>query len=263
MSEATSIGLRRTAILEQSPRWGTGVTRRRFRMSAQAHRVDGALEDNRHAMRCTLFHDQGVVTRVESEFLRYTLNLCAGASRPLEELVGMPLGIATRDFFAGGRARRNCTHMLDLAWLCLRQAARGEGERLYEVAVPDCLDGRMEGVAFRDGVEVLRWRTENGRITWPQRYAGQAMFAGFIGWVMDQQGIDEEELEAALVLQKGFFLTLGRQYDLPAGPITEAQRPFVADSCHGYAADTLDRAERRDDQFRDFTSNPEDLLRFL
>lgn len=259
----TGTGLKRTAILKQSPRWGTGVGRRRIGMSASEGRVDGALEDHRHAMRCTLFHESGIVTRVESDFHRYTLNLCPGAATPLQELVGLPVNIPPREFFAGGRARRNCTHMLDLAWLCLRQAARGMGERLYDVVIPDGADGTMTGVLLRDGAEVLRWDTDNGIITAPARYAGQATLAGFIGWVLGQPGLDDEELEAALVLQKGFFLTLGRQYDLPTGPVSETQRPFVADSCFGYASATLDHAVRRPDQFRDFTDRADDLLRFL
>jgi hypothetical protein len=231
-------------------------------MVAQDGVIDGALEDHRHAMSCRLFHEDGVVTRVESSFHRYTLNLCPSASRVLEELVGMPIGITPQEFFAGGRARRNCTHMLDLAWLCLRQAARGGGQRLYDMVIPDGPDGQMTGELFRDGELVLRWATENGRIVSPPAYAGQAMLAGFVGWVLTQPGIQGDELEAALVLQKGFFMTVGRQYELPAGPVTEDQRPFVADSCHGYAAATLPEAVRRPGQFKDFTDCADKLLRF-
>lgn len=250
------------ATFAQSPRWGTGITRRKISIAAHSGYVDGALEDHRHAMRCRLWHESGVVTRVESHFHRYTLNLCPGASVVLEELVGMQLDISPKSFFAGGRARRNCTHMLDLAWLCLRQAARGQGERIYEVNIPDSREGRMDGVLLRDGEEVLRWETRHGQIIAPQAYAGQGTLSGFVGWALDRSGLDGDELEAALVLQKGFFLSLGRQFDLPEGPVDQSEHQAVADACHGYAAATLSEAVRRKDQFRDFTEIPEDLLRF-
>ena len=130
MNEPVGIGMRRTHILEQAERWGKGATRRRIRLVAQAGRVDGDLEDHRHAMQCSIRHEAGTVTAVESQFHRYTLNHCGDAAGPLAELVGMPVDMTPQDFFAGGRARRNCTHMLDLAWLALRQAARGMGERV-------------------------------------------------------------------------------------------------------------------------------------
>lgn len=261
-SDAPTAAMREGLRLAENPHWGQGATRRRVSLSGTPGMAVARLGDHNHAMQCLIRHDTRVVTSVEPLFRRVTLNHCAGAAVPVQEIIGMPIGIGTADFFAGGRARRNCTHMLDLAWLALRHACRPHGERLYDIFIPDAPDGRMTGELRRDGKLVLRWDVERGRIVAPATFAGQSLAGGFTGWVLGQSGLEDDDLEAALVLHKGFFMVGSRQFHLPPGPVPQADRAFLAGVCHGYAAERIDQARRVDNMFTDFTDRPDDLLRF-
>lgn len=242
--------------------WGTGVTRRAFRLRGFADGVEAALEDMRHAMICTLRHDGEVVTAIEADFRRYTLQVCPGASEPLKQIVGMPLSTSTSDFFANGRARQNCTHMLDLAWLALRHSSRGETEWLYEVEIPDALTGPMRGVLRRNGNVVQDWVVERNVIVSPSTLAGQALAGGFTKWVITAADLSDLEIEESLVLHKGFFMTGARRFALPEGPLSEGYSKAVVGACFGYAPERIGEAVGLPGMGRDFSRDPEKLLRF-
>ncbi|MCW1383604.1 DUF2889 domain-containing protein [Novosphingobium sp. KCTC 2891] len=256
---ATSAGMAGFAIAEC---WGKGTSRRSILLRGRDGRVDAALEDHRHAMFCSLFHDGVKVTAVESEFQRYSLTHCAGAAAPLAELVGMDIGISTGDFFAGGRARHNCTHMLDLAWMALRHCRRGNVDWLFEIDIPDAVSGPARGTLRRNGEEVLDWTVENNVIVAPARYAGRAMRGGFLRWAVDEAGLSDQEMEDCLVLHKGFFVVAARQFASPSGRQDPAFRKMVEGVCYGYAPERLDDAVSTEGMFRDFSDHPERLLRF-
>jgi len=245
-----------------APDWGSGVLRRAFRLRGFPGKVEAALEDMCHAMICTLEHDGEKVIAVEADFRRYTLQFCPGASVPLQELVGMPLATTTADFFAGGRARQNCTHMLDLAWLAMRHARRGEIEWLYEVEIPDAPKAPMRGILRRNGKTVQDWCVERGVITSPPVLAGQSLTGGFTRWLTTESGLDEEAIEECLVLHKGYFMTGARQFLIPEGPLPESYKKSVAGVCYGYAAERVDEAIGLSGMKRDFSHQPEKLLRF-
>lgn len=242
--------------------WGTGVTRRAFRLRGFADHVEAALEDMRHAMICTLRHDGVIVTSVEADFQRYTLQVCPGASEPLKQIVGMPLSTSTSDFFANGRARQNCTHMLDLAWLALRHGNRGETEWLYEVEIPDAPSGPMQGILRRNGAVVQDWLVERDVIISPGKLAGQALAGGFTKWVTTAAGLSDLEVEECLVLHKGFFMTGARKFRMLEGPLPEGYRKAVVGACFGYAPERIDEAVGLPGMGRDFSHQPEKLLRF-
>ena len=242
--------------------WGTGVTRRAFRLRGLPDRVEAALEDMCHAMLCTLRHDGRTVTSVEADFRRYTLQLCPGASEPLKQIVGMPLATSTSDFFANGRARLNCTHMLDLAWLALHHASRGETEWLYEVEIPDALTGPMRGVLRRNGDVVQDWLVEGNVIASPFSLAGQSLAGGFTKWLLTASGLSELAIEECLVLHKGFFMTGARKFRLPEGPVTDDHRKAIEGVCFGYASERIGEAIALTGMRRDFSQQPERLLRF-
>lgn len=242
--------------------WGTGVTRRAFRLRGFADGVEAALEDMCHAMICTLRHDGKVVTSVEADFRRYTLKVCPGASEPLKQIVGMPLSTSTSDFFANGRARRNCTHMLDLAWLALRHSSRGETEWLYEVEIPDVLTGPVRGVLRRNGAIVQDWMVEHNVIVAPDMLAGHPLAGGFTRWITTAADLPELEVEECLVLHKGFFMTGARQFRIPQGPLPKAYRQAVVGACFGYAPERIEEAIGLTGMARDFSHHPEKLLRF-
>ncbi len=248
--------------LKEADHWGEGATRRRIHLTGSAGQVVATIGDHNHSMRCTLRHDGQVVTAAEPEFRRVTLNHCAGAAVPLAEIIGMPIAITPAEFFAGGRARRNCTHMLDLAWLAMRHACRPHGTRSYAIDIPDSTDGNLTGELRRDGEVVLCWESEGQTIVSPERFAGQSLAGGIVSWIVNRSGLEGDELEAALVLHKGFFMVPSRQYRLVPGPISDVERPLVTGACYGFAAERIGEAVRRADLFHDFSERADELLRF-
>lgn len=214
-------------------------------------------------MRCRLHHADGRITAVDPDFHRYPLSTCPGAADPLQALVGEPIGQSARDFFGGGRARRNCTHMLDLAWLASRHATRGEGVRTYAIDIPDSLDEREDIHALCDGAEILRLHVEDGMILSPEPFAGRHLFRGFASWLSAQTELAEEVIEAAVIAQKVSMIIAARRYILPPGPLRERERREIAGACHGYAVETIGRVFRREGTVRDFSQADDRLLQFL
>lgn len=242
--------------------WGTGVTRRAIRLRGEAGRVEAALEDMRHAMICTLFHDGRIVTDIEADFRRYTLSLCPAASEPLKAVAGMPLDTSTSAFFANGRARQNCTHMLDLAWLALRHASRGATEWLYEIEIPDAVSGPMRGTLRRNDSVVQDWAVESNVIISPAHLAGQSLAGGLMRWLTTASGLSDLEVEECLILHKGFFMVGARRFVMPEGAFTPEYKSAITGVCFGYAAERIDQAIGLSGMGRDFSHTPEKLLRF-
>jgi hypothetical protein len=242
--------------------YGAGVASRRIRLTASPGTILAELEDHAHAMRCRLHHENGIITALVPEFLRFPLTTCPSAEHPLAELIGTPIGRAARAFFAGGRARRNCTHMLDLAWLASNHATRAERVGDYEADIPDEIEGCTSAILRRNGGPILEWRIDTNVIKGPAQFAGRQLYAGFTSWILDAAAQDPDLLEASLVLQKACFVTGARRYRPVAGPLGKAEQDLTVDVCHGYAAATIDTVEQLHN-FRDFSDNPEDLLRYL
>lgn len=243
------------------PDYGSGVFRRRIRLTRGADHVLAELEDDMHAMVCRVAHDGHFVTGVEADFHRYPLTTCPGAIAPLRELVGLPVDIPTAELFAGGRARNNCTHMLDLAWLAVGHIRRDEAERLFAIDIPDQLDGTMHAILLRDNQPCLEWRLEKGIIITPGPFEGRNPLRGFTNWAM--ASIEGDLLESALVLQKGIFVSEVRELVMPPGPLSEAEHTGLAGVCFGYGSERITSAQRRESGRRDFTDHPERLLKFL
>src|SRR3546814_20125603 len=77
-------------IFPPAPDYGSGVARRRLRLTGHPGRVIGEMEDHAHGMRCLIEHDGRVITSVSAEFLRLPRSTCSGARGPLNELLGLP-----------------------------------------------------------------------------------------------------------------------------------------------------------------------------
>lgn len=244
------------------PDWGAGVTRRAIRLRGMPGRVEAALEDLRHAMICTVQHDGQVVTAVDADFRRYTLEACPQARAPLQAIVGLPLETATPAFFANGRARQNCTHMLDLAWLAMRHARRGAVEWLYDIEIPDAPAGPMRGTLRRNGTIVQDWTVADDVLLSPPQMVGQSLAGGFTSWLTKASGLADLAVEECLVLHKGFFMTGARRITMPEGPLPEDYRRWVTGRCFGYAAERIDSAVGMSGMARDFSNDADKLLRF-
>lgn len=246
-----------------SPDYGKGWSRRRIRLTATPGVVFAELEDHAHAMRCRLRHADGVITAIEPEFHRIPMNICPGAAIPLQELVGEPIGLSAKAFFANGRARRNCTHMFDLAWLASRQAVRGEGSRTYALDMRDSVDDNAEIAVRHDDQLLFVMRLENDVVIDPAPFAGRHLFKGFLSWLADATDIPETWVDAAMMVQKLRMIAGARRFILPPGSLSAHERQYVVGACHSYAADTIDSVVRSGGTTRDFSDHPERLLRFL
>lgn len=241
--------------------YGTAVARRRIRLTGGAGRVLAELEDIAHGMRCLVEHDGCTVTAVTPEFLRMPLSTCAGAGEPLSEIVGAAVGSDFGSFFVGGRARLNCTHMFDLAWLATAHAARGARVRDYEVEIPDAVgDAPTVARLRRDGVLVLEWRLSGAVIEAPDALKGRHLFKGFTTWAVENH--EGDALEALLVLQKGYFVAQSRRFTMPPGPLSADEKKANTGLCYGFGAPRIDEAVRLGSNVRDFSEHPERLLRY-
>ena len=151
--------------------------------------------------------------------------------------------------------------MLDLAWLAMRHALRDRSERLYAIDIPDERDGVTHAVLQRDRQPCLEWRIEHGIITTPGPFEGRNPLRSFTSWAI--QALEGGVLEAALALQKGYFVAGARRFVLPAGRLPASDRVELAGVCFGYGTERIASAERREPGRRDFTDHPERLLKFL
>ena len=244
--------------------YGKGCYRRVVLLDApDAQTVAAALEDDPHAFSIRLSHDGSSVTGVSAHAERYPLSTCSGATTPIRALVGAPLSVASLELKRHANPRSNCTHLFDLAAWAIAHAARGaRGTTRYEIDVPDAIDGRHEAALRRDGVEVLRWVLKHGCIEAPAVYAGQQVLGGFTRWASST--LAGEELEHALMLARGYFVSLARIYDMAAaGSHPAAEHPMPSGSCYSYSPGVVEEAWSLPGNRRDFSDEPAALLRWF
>jgi len=241
------------------PPYGQGVFRRRFLLRADPGRVVGDMEDDFHRFRVVLDHDGERVTRIRGEARRYPWTECPGATQALRALEGMAL--SARSTAAGQHTdpRQNCTHLFDLAALALTHAAAGRTRRLYDIAVPDRVQGATEPVLLRDGEELLRWQVRKEEILAPEPFAGVRMRGSrFLRWAEDT--LDPETAEAAIALRRACYIAMGRARDLDEAPDASVYFPLARGSCHTFQPERASRAKRVRGTQLDLTEAPERLL---
>lgn len=244
----------KTSLLQMpfppNPDFGRGATRRQILLVNAPGRVDAALADPFHEMRCELEHDGTRVTDIRGETIRIPNSSCPGAVRVLRELIGLPLHSDGEAFFGDGRAKRHCTHLLDLAVLAIAQAARPERERRYEAVAPDELDAPVTIEVRRNGAPVHTWEARDGCITAPAALAGRPLRAGFAAWAPQHFGADD--LEAATVLARTYMIAIGRRYltDALEGRPISLNR-VLAGACYSYAPERIAEGVYRSDNVRE------------
>lgn len=255
MTEAVQL-----SAFQPNPDYGSGVTRRRIQLRAEPGRVWCGLTDSFHGMHCTLRHDGRVITDVQAEMLRFPTDSCPGAPLALRELIGIPVTLPTAELYAGGRQRRHCTHLFDLAGLALAQIGRGVGTRRYDVTVPDQGPNPIEVEVRLDGTIVHRWRIFGREIVAPERLAGRPMLQGFNQWA--QAEFSGDALEAATVLMRTVFISRGRRVliDEMHGKPVGSNNP-MRDVCFSYAGERLDQTHYLARHQREFAHGiPEDYV---
>ncbi len=255
-----------------NPKYGTGIFRRRIRLTSLPGKVVGELEDTMHGFRSTISHDGSTVLSVTGEAIRYPVDACPGAVEPLQELVGLPLTLSAEDINKQGKPFSNCTHLYDLSILAIAHANYNSSNnshlnnvnnvRQYDVAVTDEVETGSKAEVWLDGELIHGWQAEMFQVTEPESLKGNTLFKGFSIWAKSQ--FSDMELEAAHVLQKGYFVAQARRYDMKsvAGQSLlngHSQRNVCYASSDGVA----ETAVRLGSNERDFTDSAEQLLKFV
>lgn len=227
---------------DRNPTFGIGALRRRICLQAADGAVHAGVEDQYHSFRLQLRHDGTHITHIEPRFLRVPLSTCPTAELPLREFVGLRLDTSWRDLVARLNPRAQCTHLFDLTVLAMAQALRG-GERTYEVTVPDEHPDAVWSTVHRDGVLVLRWRTFKGTVLEPETLAGRPLLRGFSTWANVE--FDADDLEAALVLHKGYFVSRARPWNVEAqAGRSVLHHTMMRGACHSYTEPQMSVAIR-------------------
>jgi len=255
-------------VIDQLPfklpaEYGKGVFRRKIRLTRETDFILGELEDDFHAFKVKVYFDTMSITAIESEAVRFPLSTCSEASKPLLQLIGTPLTKSSRLASVLADPRTNCTHLFDLVGLSVAHTQREEKERLYEVSVPDVINGKTCLAICCNGREVLSLETEDGVVTQPRFYQGQNIARGFSRWILDNLSGDEQE--AALILHRARFVSLARMANLDE--VQESNdapgRALPLGVCYTYSENVFQRAKRNLGSSRDFTGAQEELLKFI
>ena len=207
----------------ENPDYGKGVYRRRIVIDVEdASSIYAALEDEAHAFELSMSLEDLVIKKVEASWHRHPTTMCANANEALQELVGKsitqkPLGLSEQVV-----AMDNCTHFFDTAALvsrlaCLYRTDKTQVSRyLYEIDINDAK--QVEGKAAQhlqlrlNGELLEEWYLEDEIINRPASHAGQHILKGLISWAREH--LDDEALMRAILIQKGYFVSVGRRYKM-------------------------------------------------
>ncbi len=239
-----------------------GSYRRRIRLVSRApDTVEGALEDDFHHFEVTLRHDGTQIVDIDARSVRWPWSTCPAAAGPLRELVGMPLSPRCLAVGAHTDPHANCTHMFDLAGLAVAHAARGRSRRQYDAEIPF---GAVAGaptrvMLLRDGVATVTWTLEGRGIVDPPAYADAPWHGGFFRWA--DATLPLEEAEAAIVLRRACEIGMGRGMDLDAIERAEELGDLMRGVCYTMQPEVIATAIRNQGTTRDFSDDPEALLR--
>lgn len=250
----------------KNPNFGDGVFRRAIRLEAKNNQVFAAVEDCVHGFEVTLSHDGEQVISVDATPKRTPFTSCHMAAEPLQKLVGQHLDQDAKALNQWMNPQSNCTHWLDLAVLATIHAGRviaGLAPEVlqYQIDVPDENDAPVMAKVFCNDVcvvemEVADWQIVSGE------FAGQSLFKGFHKWA---SLIEDDVLREALyLLQKGYFVSTARRFDLNAlaGEPANAHA-MMRGACFTYSEPSVDIAVRTENTMRDFSQTPERLLKFI
>ena len=243
-----------------NPNFGGGVFRRRLRLTVGAGVVAVDLEDGNHAFRLRLSHDGQHILAVAVGMVRNPYVTCPETVASLRALNGQPLVdvAALRKLLP---PRRNCTHLTDMVLLAAEHATEAGLRRQYDVAVDDEKDGVTRARIACDGQPVHDWLIAAHAVTAPAAFAGNAMMRGFYAWA--SAAFAGMELEAAVALQRGYFVAQSRRYSVEPIELYPANAEFVMEgSCHSYSNGVMERGLRNAGSIRDFTHAEEQLLQF-
>ena len=248
-----------------NPSYGTGVFRRRIRLTKSEDSVLGELEDSSHAFKIRLSFNEQTITDVSADAIRYPMTTCPGAVQPLRQFIDMPLGLKSGEITKRINPRIQCTHLFDLTVLAYAHIARDETKRVYDITLPDDTETAtaLPLQVFQNGELVLSWMVKKWQVIEPTALAGNRMGAGFSKWIAAAFGDDEQQKEWAWLAQKGNLVSEARTFDINA---LAGTRNFVGEHmvgiCHTYSEAEIGSAAHTYNSFIDFSDTAEDLLLF-
>lgn len=244
-----------------NPDYGRGAFRRALRLRVAAERIQVELEDANHAFRLCLTHDGRHITGVAAETLRYPFVTCSEAGGPLRRIVSCPLDADAARLRSSFPQSENCTHLHDMSLLGLAHAREVGLDRLYEVTVLDERDGLTEASITCDGTTVHEWTVRDHAVAAPQAHAGRPLMRGFYAWVA--RSYSGLALEAAVALQRGYFVAQSRRYrSWPAADYPARANHMPDGTCYSYNHAVVDRALRVEGTVWDLTHRRDHLLQF-
>lgn len=247
-----------------NPHFGTGTYRRRIRLEQGENTVFGALEDTNHGFSVTVHHDGQCVTAIEPSAKRVPYTSCPGALVPIRGFVGVDIHTGIRELNLHMPASSNCTHLLDLTLMTIRHAASPKPVRQWDIAVTDqTADNDSVCTVICDGEEIFRWQARDLVLTHPPELVGKPFYLGFGRWA--SKHFPPEQLEAAFMLQKGYFVSLARHFDMDqmAGEPALASKDGMGGACYTYSSPAIELGVRTSGSTRDFSDCEEKLLKFL
>jgi len=233
-----------------NPAYGSGAFRRAVELVHAAGAVQATLADNNHAMEVSLRHDGQAIVAISGRFIRWPTTGCPGAVEQLDELVGTPLVLPADALRSGGRARRHCTHLFDLALLALAMAARPRGTRRWDAVVPDAQDGRTVATITLDGDLVHRWPLVDQDITLAGE-PSQSLLKGFGAWASERFAGDQ--LEGAGILRMAAFTARARAHITDNRPVPLRDFPERRGACFAYSPPMVHTALHRIGVVRDLS----------
>lgn len=239
--------------------YGGGCYRRGILLHAEPGALRGELADDFHHFAVRIRHDGDAVLEVRGEDVRVPWTTCPGALEPLRRMQGSRFSASLFELLRHTSPREQCTHLHDLACLAIAHGARaGTGQRRYDIAVPDRVDGATRASLACDGRERLAWRVEGAKVVEgsPERCTGlRIRGSGFKEFLRAES--DPEIAEAAWILQRALFIALGRQHDFDRMLTAEAFAAIVGSACHTFAPGRVANARRMRGSVREFSSAPE------
>lgn len=247
-------------MLAPNPRYGSGVFRRRVRVRVAARVIEVDLEDSNHAFRLAVRHDGERLMAIEPDYVRHPFTTCPESGVHLAGLAGRAL----HDLPEARRlleTRVSCTHLVDMLGLALAHLHETGFACLYDIAVDDEREGRTRARISCDGEPVHDWTIAQHAIVEPETLLDRPMLQGFHAWA--REAFDSRPFEAALMLQRGYFVAQARRYSTDP----EREHPAAGDGvpdgvCYSYSTPVVARARRIEGSKRNFTNDADALLRF-
>lgn len=239
------------AHFDLDPRYGGGTYRRRVTLRGRPNAIVATVLDTHHSMWLLLNHKGGAVASVEAAIERGPATTCGDAGAELASVIGTRLDASPAELSAKLPPAGQCTHLADLLRWALRAAHRGPRPDVYEITVPDQGCGPVWIQIERNGAIVHRWLVDGETIVAPAELAGRPLLRGFRAWARAQ--FNEDDLEAAIMLQRGAWVARGRRYVVDRAIVPLRAARAMQNACFSYSGANWTTATNNLGYVRDFS----------